>query len=1253
MIENKGLYLSCDPIDQPEGTWRNARNIVLSKVKGAIANEDGTIEVPITPIESVTTTPIGVTPFPDGSYVIYSAGTKDRIGVVNVDGTYVDIIVDTIFGFSTSFPIRSSEAEYNFLGQRIIAFTDGNQSPKILNIDDLPFSLNPDKSLVNPEDIVDAEVFSTFKTPIIDFDISSNSGSVPAGNYSVAIAYKNYDGTRTQNSIPIKNINIVDDSTSDGAEKFDGVVPGTLTNKSINFTITNVDTRYDKLVLIIISRVNNLITAQEVKEIDINSTTATISYIGTEQVAELELSEVITPRPLYIKTKAMAQAKGVLYHANLEAVEDIEYQEYANAIRIFYSTRLININNINVSHRFKLPAGFAHGGVYAFYIVFHLTNGSLSRAFHIPGLPSTSYTNSPKATSSIASAQGITALKYQIEDTTHGTGISYTYTTSSEGIKNVSNDSVGSNMGFWENTDEVYPSDFPALAGQKVRHHVFPTIKTCKTRHYNTNNNYGKTELDVLGIDVKNVVIPAEIAAKVEGWSIVYAKRDYVTSNTLGTDIFQFAAKIESNDDRIWSSGGNWSIDARQPDGDGSGGTWGNDIQLRRDYARGHNFELLKDKPQFGIGGLFLDFELKYVKSGLSQSYISKGIEGGNLVESGNMKGQNAGAVIDLRDTVNNVVTVPASQTVRRITEFRYYPNGIIDGNVSTMKNEETIHIGLNNGNTIPLDHDVVNINSESRTPNVLFQGSDNEETYLITYKQVKSNLYANYNQQLLVLTDTTVLKGSSGKQNIYGGDSFVSLRSYITSSARFGSDTGGEEGISIIRAHIAESRYNIGLRYEVPGNINTKYYPKTAPLEFWSRPTGFDQDGIEMIFSRRSNINEYGYSEDYNASNNLSQVVIYSPNQITTNKFPFRVIKGGRSGANSNSLNSWKTYLSADYYESNRNRGPIENIVTIDDILLIHHFYGLYRTLGSEKLSIGSTEVYLGTGDVFDQDPKEPLSTKLGYLGNQNIFSSFSFEGAYAWVDQSQGRIFTISKEGIQEISKQGMYEYLRDNTKINNTLPNSPITGFSIIGGYDPKYNRLLFTKKAGDDSFTLSYSLDFKCWVCYHDYVPNMYFNTTTEFYSLSDKIYKFNDGASKGKYLGEDHLPMYIDKVFNIGQDIDKIYFNLNWISAVYNGNTQLFEKTLSHLTVTGIDQIMDRVALVPYTTFGAFSNCRRKKDTWNFNKIKTTNVDPFKRRPIVGKYAIVRYEFDNTPNLDNSQNSIYLYLLSSNFRKADV
>ena len=496
--------------------------------------------------------------------------------------------------------------------------------------------------------------------------------------------------------------------------------------------------------------------------------------------------------------------------------------------------------------------------------------------------------------------------------------------------------------------------------------------------------------------------------------------------------------------------------------------------------------------------------------------------------------------------------------------------------------------------------------------------------------------------------------------RGIRGGDSFTSVRTFICNAPRYATDLDLKGGITIIRAHVSESRHNIGLRHETIGEVTTKYYPKTQPNEFWNNPGEPNTDSTQMIWERNVNPNGLAYNIDYNATNTYVQLATYTANQRLTNKFPYRVIRGGSNAGARADVNGWKTFLAADYYESNRNRGKITDLFVLDDNLFIHHKFGLFRTLGSEKLSLGSTEVYLGTADIFAQRPKELVTTEIGFLGNQNIFAGFTFEGGRFWVDQSRGKCFLLNKQGASEISKDGLYEFFRDNLRIpvgdldpeNHNYPyhDSPIIGQGIIANYDPKYERLILTKKSDINPFTLSYSLEKEqnYWAFDHSYIPDYLFGTSTDLYGYkNNRIHKFNSSIKVARYFEGDPQRSEIELIFNEQNNRNKEFFNFHWISEVLNEAGGLEKnKTLTHIRVRTSYQDSGEISLIPFTTFSARYTTRRFKNTWNFNKVKDANPDVFKRKGMVDNYVSVTFIFDNALNLDNTQNSLYLYLLNA-------
>ena len=101
----KGLHRDNHPSDQPEGTYRNARNIVVSRRRGAISNEEGTTDTSYLP-EGYSQ--IGRIPLPDGRIVVFSADGSggSEVGIIEKDDKYYTLANDPRFNFSLQYPIE-------------------------------------------------------------------------------------------------------------------------------------------------------------------------------------------------------------------------------------------------------------------------------------------------------------------------------------------------------------------------------------------------------------------------------------------------------------------------------------------------------------------------------------------------------------------------------------------------------------------------------------------------------------------------------------------------------------------------------------------------------------------------------------------------------------------------------------------------------------------------------------------------------------------------------------------------------------------------------------------------------------------------------------------------------------------------------------------------------------------------------------------------------------------------------------------
>lgn len=1230
---NKGLVTDTNPIEQPPGTWRDARNIVISDERNTIRNEDGIHTYAGTYPNAYT--PVGVLEIPDGSHVLFSVSSSgSHLGRVSSSGIYTAIIDDSRLEFDINYPV---EAEYrlNFQEEVIVVWIADNSEPKILNIDDLPFTLNVDNSFQSDDDVNKILLFPDIASPDTSVTVNELGGILRTGAYYFAYNYVDEEGFETNYTSVSGPTFITEDSISEGFNNYDGAEPNTITSKSLTLNLTNVDTRYSRLRLVVISKIESQIIPRFIKEVTIVGSNLTIGFTGAENTEIITLEEILIRRPNYIRAKAITQLNDTLYLGNLQTEDDVDLQSVANDIVINYTSKLIDATDINESQKQNTDRGFLHGGVYAFYLQGEYTTGGFTPAFHIPGRLGIPQNGN---NSTLAAAQGITAKVFQVEDTSNQN--SQTYTTVGGTIKPIN--TAVSNMAYWENATETYSSDFPDFPNQQVRHHRFPTIRECKSRHYSTEAGYGREKLDVLGIEVSNVIIPSNIKPRLRRWRILYAKRNLSTTPVISQDLLMYSAYVENSPDIRWSSAGNWNIDAQRA----GSGVW-LDLFLRDDHIRFRGFDLLYNKPQ--ISPTFIRLQLELSKSNLNAEYQSVGKQGGKIATSGDGRGRLPGAVIDYTDITNTTVsTVSDSDNIRAINDFRYVPHNIIDGDLRTRLTEEVAVADINNGSGL-VTSDVFftqSINEPANRPGggepILQNGIEN--TFLITLEQVISDLYDSYLEQDLVFTDKSQTDlDATSLSDVYGGDTFVSYYSFISAAPMHGEDVVNfDQGLRIIRAYVCETSNNANLRHEVFANDATNYYPKTDGLDFWDLPNTVDSS---FIINSDVGFNQIAYNPDYTSVNDINSVTINNPLIETTNLFPFRVIRSLKANRESQIV-SWRFFLSADFYEQNTNRGEIINLQGYVDILLIHHKYSLFRTIGNETLRTTALEVTIGTGDIFSRDPKEVIPDRLGYAGTQHKFSCIVCPLGYIFTDAEQGKIFILSNT-LNEISALGKRNDFRDLLQ-NNVVSDNPFNNSGITTTWDENLRRLLWTINTGSD--TTSQTLSFTQylgeqggWVCNHDYIPNFLFRSRNNVFSVKNGgLFRHNVSTLKGVYYVPTPFPWFVEVVFNGSTEDLKQFFSVNWVSEFFDAsNTKILNKTFDTIECKTSDKTTGEVTLVPYTNLTTNYNIRNAKGKWNFNAIRTVNTDFVNRRKLIDLYMSVKLIHNNTKNLDNSQNTLYL------------
>lgn len=197
--------------------------------------------------------------------------------------------------------------------------------------------------------------------------------------------------------------------------------------------------------------------------------------------------------------------------------------------------------------------------------------------------------------------------------------------------------------------------------------------------------------------------------------------------------------------------------------------------------------------------------------------------------------------------------------------------------------------------------------------------------------------------------------------------------------------------------------------------------------------------------------------------------------------------------------------------------------------------------------------------------------------------------------------------------------------------------------------------------DMSFTLSWSLEAKNWVFFHDYTPDFYFSTREKLMNLKGgKVFRMNTGPN-GLYHDPAPYSFLVDVVFTADKEIT--LNTVNWLSEVMNadGSESRFE-TLTHITIWNGQQCTGRIPLAEAFENLQYKETRRMQGRWSFNDFKDQVINPnqtflqdvfhnfavigsnldtqkpwFEQELMEDNWFIVRFEFDNS-----SGKKVYLH-----------
>ena len=129
-----------------------------------------------------------------------------------------------------------------------------------------------------------------------------------------------------------------------------------------------------------------------------------------------------------------------------------------------------------------------------------------------------------------------------------------------------------------------------------------------------------------------------------------------------------------------------------------------------------------------------------------------------------------------------------------------------------------------------------------------------------------------------------------------------------------------------------------------------------------------------------------------------------------------------------------------------------------------------LFKAAGKQTMQMGDgSDAYVGSGDIFKQEPTEIVQTKSGFGGTQSKYAALTTRYGYFFVDRKGKKVFMM-KDTLLEISALGMENWFIDN--MNYALiaygaseldkVDNPIIGLGYHSVWDPYNKRIILTKR-----------------------------------------------------------------------------------------------------------------------------------------------------------------------------------------------
>jgi len=520
--------------------------------------------------------------------------------------------------------------------------------------------------------------------------------------------------------------------------------------------------------------------------------------------------------------------------------------------------------------------------------------------------------------------------------------------------------------------------------------------------------------------------------------------------------------------------------------------------------------------------------------------------------------------------------------------------------------------------------------------------------------------------------TDSLTTVNGEVHEGIFGGDTYICRYGVSTALKPSNPDVDSNPERAVYY-HIVESTDNVNFRHTQ--DSNSSYFPGTPASKI------LEYVGVKDFTSKENS----RYNDNYSELNNIRTAFPLPLKQVLQDDFPTRTVRSTKADATS-LIDNYRIFLANQFKDLPKNRGDLWKLSSFNNLLYFHMQESLFAAQGKQTMSMkDGSDAFVGSGDIFAQEPNEIIQTKGGYGGTSSQWAAITTRHGYFFVDAKSRKVFLMG-ENLQEISAIGMESWFKENLPFVLELYgfiniyDNPIFGFGFTSIWDPKNRRIILTKReytptpqfilnSSDISFdpvgnlfkitstgariewsnrqyfdpggwTISYSPEANTWTSFHDYIPHIYFNTSTDFYSLTDQyerpvnssltnttfgnagIWKHNSETNRG-ILYQDggtglaatlYVNFEVEFIHNENKSIDTLTSNISYVAETFNqANVNILEHGFTDFFLYNTLQASGT------TEIEYLINTRRVGNSWTINQFRdmaalTTNTTPYYMSP---------------------------------------